>query len=253
MKKIKVFSISFVIAAIMSLLFITQVAMANDQYSAENIYLDQIKTYTYTEDWDNGIYDNEHYYSFTPNSSGYYDFTVSGNNASNEIYMVLYDNCGNEVDFEGMPSNVFNYIKIFKLQANTNYIIKVSTFDSGIFSLSITTHNHNDNDPYINKAYCSNYGNMNGKIYYYCDYCYYNWTKNIKRVSSVKLSNKIYKYNGKTKKPSVTVKLSDGTKLNKKYYSVIYPKKSVKPGKYTVKIKFKGLYEGNITKTYTIK
>ncbi len=74
-------------------------------------------------------------------------------------------------------------------------------------------------------------------------------------INSVKLSKKSYKYDGKVKKPTVSVKDVYGKKINKKYYTVKYSKGRKKPGTYKVKIKFKGKYKkaGTITKTFRIK
>ncbi len=74
-------------------------------------------------------------------------------------------------------------------------------------------------------------------------------------VGSVKLSKKSYKYDGKAKKPTVSVKDVYGKKINKKYYTVKYSKGRKKPRTYKVKIKFKGKYKkaGTITKTFKIK
>lgn len=60
-------------------------------------------------------------------------------------------------------------------------------------------------------------------------------------------------YNGKNKRPSLTIKDSKGKKISSSYYTVTYQKKSVKVGKYTAKVKFKGLYSGTKTVSYTVK
>ncbi|MBQ4118987.1 MAG: fibronectin type III domain-containing protein [Clostridia bacterium] len=76
-------------------------------------------------------------------------------------------------------------------------------------------------------------------------------TTDIKQAKSFKLSTTAYTYNGKAKKPSVTVKDSAGKKLVKnKDYTVSY-KNNTKVGKATVTIKLKGNYTG--TKTLTFK
>ena len=75
----------------------------------------------------------------------------------------------------------------------------------------------------------------------------------ILRIKDVTLSKTSYTYDGKAKKPSVTVKDSKGNKINKKYYTVSYSKGRKNVGKYTVTIKFKGKHSGKYTKTYTIK
>ena len=74
----------------------------------------------------------------------------------------------------------------------------------------------------------------------------------IKKISSVKLSKTSFTYNGKTQKPSVTVKDSKGRTLkNGTDYTVKYSKGCKNVGQYTVTITFKGKYSG--TKTLTFK
>ena len=74
----------------------------------------------------------------------------------------------------------------------------------------------------------------------------------IAKASSVKLSKTSFTYNGKTQKPSVTVKDSKGKTLkNGTDYTVKYSKGCKNVGQYTVTITFKGKYSG--TKTLTFK
>ena len=70
---------------------------------------------------------------------------------------------------------------------------------------------------------------------------------------TVTLSKTSYTYDGKVKKPGVTVKDSKGKTISAKYYTVSYSKGRKNVGKYTVTIKFKGNYSGTIKKTFTIK
>lgn len=74
-------------------------------------------------------------------------------------------------------------------------------------------------------------------------------------IKSAKLSKKTFKYNGKTKTPSVKVVDVYGNKVSKKYYKVIYPKGRKKPGTYKVKIKFRGKYKKakTLTRKFKIK
>ena len=63
----------------------------------------------------------------------------------------------------------------------------------------------------------------------------------------VKLSKTSYTYDGKAKKPTVTVKDSNGKTINKKYYKVSYSNnKNV--GQATVKVTFKDKYKGTVLK-----
>lgn len=70
--------------------------------------------------------------------------------------------------------------------------------------------------------------------------------------SSISLSKTSYTYDGKVKKPSVTVKNS-GKKVSSKYYTVSYSSGRKNVGTYTVTIKFKAPYNGTVKKTFTIK
>ena len=78
-------------------------------------------------------------------------------------------------------------------------------------------------------------------------------TTKIRYPKTIKLSTKSYTYNGKAKKPSVTVKDSSGKKLTEdKDYTVTYPSGRKKVGSYKVKVKFKGNYSGTEYLTFKI-
>ncbi|MDD6528110.1 MAG: leucine-rich repeat protein [Oscillospiraceae bacterium] len=75
----------------------------------------------------------------------------------------------------------------------------------------------------------------------------------IKRIASVTLSATKYTYNGKTQTPTVTVKDSAGNVLKKNTdYTVSYASGRKNPGKYAVKVAFKGNYSGTKTLYFTI-
>jgi hypothetical protein len=69
--------------------------------------------------------------------------------------------------------------------------------------------------------------------------------------TTIKLSKSSYTYDGKAKKPTVTVKDSKGNTIDTKYYTVTY-KNNKKVGKATITITFKGDYIGSITKNFKI-
>ena len=69
---------------------------------------------------------------------------------------------------------------------------------------------------------------------------------------SVKLSSAKYTYNGKVKKPTVTVKNSKGKTISSKNYTVSYASGRKNVGKYKVTVKFKGNYSGTKTLYFTI-
>ena len=90
-----------------------------------------------------------------------------------------------------------------------------------------------------------------GKITYKCALCKNEKTKSINKISNVSLSSVSYTYNGKEKKPSVTVKDSKGKTISKSNYSLSYSNNK-KVGKASVKITFKGNYSGSKTLSFTI-
>lgn len=70
---------------------------------------------------------------------------------------------------------------------------------------------------------------------------------------SIKLSTKVYYYDGKTKTPAVTVKDSQGNDLIKgEDYDVIYSSGRKNTGKYTAQITFKGNYAGETVLEFSI-
>ena len=70
--------------------------------------------------------------------------------------------------------------------------------------------------------------------------------------ASVTLSTSTYAYDGKAKKPGVTVKLNGKTLKNGTDYTVSYSN-NIKVGTATVKITGKGNYTGSVSKTFKIK
>ncbi len=74
------------------------------------------------------------------------------------------------------------------------------------------------------------------------------------RPAEYELSTSVYTYNGKVRKPTVTVKDADGkTLVAGQDYDIIYPDSMKLPGKYEVTVLFKGNYLGEKRLTFTIK
>lgn len=67
----------------------------------------------------------------------------------------------------------------------------------------------------------------------------------------ITLSSKTYTWNGKIRKPSVTVKV-DGKKLSSDNYTVKYAKGLKSVGKYSITVTLKGNYEGSKTAYFTV-
>ncbi len=92
----------------------------------------------------------------------------------------------------------------------------------------------------------------NGSITEKCAFCgSVGSRKTIFAVKSATLKTASYAYNGKAKKPSVTVKDSNGKVIGDGNYSIVY-KNNVDVGKASAIIRLKGTYAGTLTKNFTI-
>lgn len=93
----------------------------------------------------------------------------------------------------------------------------------------------------------------NGKRVGTCKVCGYESNETLYNVTEFKLSKTKYDYNGKAKKPTVTVKDSEGNELIlDRDYTVEYAKGRKNPGIYNVKVVLKGEYEGSKTLSFKI-
>ena len=91
----------------------------------------------------------------------------------------------------------------------------------------------------------------NGSLNYTCALCKETKKTTVYYPKTVTLSKTSYTYDGKSKKPAVTVKDSKGNKIAGSNYTVSYSKnKNV--GTASVKVTFKGNYSGSVTKSFTI-
>lgn len=75
----------------------------------------------------------------------------------------------------------------------------------------------------------------------------------IYKASKISLSTTTYTYNGKVRKPSVTVKDSKGNKISSSNYTITYASGRKAVGTYKVTVKFKSKYSGTKTLYFKIK
>ena len=69
----------------------------------------------------------------------------------------------------------------------------------------------------------------------------------------LKLSATLYTYDGKVKKPAVTVTDANGAKVDPSNYTITYASGRKLPGTYTVKVTMNGNYTGSKTLTFAIR
>lgn len=95
----------------------------------------------------------------------------------------------------------------------------------------------------------------NGEVRKECSVCKKLYSKKpIAKIAAVVLEKKIYVYDSKVKTPAVIVKDSNGKKLTKNEdYFLSYQKGRKKTGSYSVKVTFKGNYEGTKTLFFKIR
>ena len=112
-------------------------------------------------------------------------------------------------------------------------------------------HNHNHNHNYTTKTTVATTRN-NGSVVVSCDICGHElYKQTIYRPSEITLSNTTYTYDGKEKKPTVTVTNINRDIVSANNYTVNYSdNKNV--GKATVTIIFNGNYDATVSKIFTI-
>lgn len=113
----------------------------------------------------------------------------------------------------------------------------------------ICTNGHKPHEN-ITKATMKN----DGKIVTQCTVCKETLsTEIIPKVSDISLSDVSYTYNGKVRKPTVTVKDRNGKTISKAYYNISYAKGRKNVGSYDITVKFRGNYSGTVKRSFIIK
>lgn len=96
--------------------------------------------------------------------------------------------------------------------------------------------------------------NKDGRIIESCSRCAHVKSQTvICRPGGVKLSSQGYIYDGKEKRPSVTVTDRTGKRIGSQSYKVSYAKGCKNVGTYRVTVNFRGEYTGQMSQTFTIR
>ena len=144
-------------------------------------------------------------------------------------------------------------------KGKTYYLVSVlNGADSYTSNVTITSHKHDLETVEVPAKYVKEDGFdmfYSGGNYTECkaDKCnYYKDNASYDSVSTIELSKEVLSYNGKARKPKVTITDTEDKKLkNGKDYTVEY-KNNTEVGKAKVVITFKGHYAGKYTKTFKI-
>lgn len=166
--------------------------------------------------------------------------------------LTLYDNYYRELQttwVSGTDCNI-NSETIF-LSAGTYYLKIADGFwgrkSSKEYNLEIIPHTHSYTER-ITRATTS----TNGKIVKQCSCGVIQSMATIYYPKTITLSSTSYLYDGKQKKPSVSVRGSDGRVIDSSNYSISYTNGRKNIGTYKVTLKFKGNYSGITSKTFKI-
>lgn len=199
-------------------------------------------------------------YKFVPKTSAYYQVDIS-TASKNRSFMVrfgqnydsekkTYEIVGRNDGFIDTVSGT-NITKAYGyLTAGKTYYIVINSYvddydiepaqSKTAHKIVLSYHKHN--------IKVTNYSTCRTEE---CSSCGYYSTVN--KGTKFSLSSTSYTYDGKVKKPSVTVKDSNGKKIPSKYYTVTYQGGRKNVGKYSVTIKLKDKYYGSKTLYFTIK
>lgn len=137
-----------------------------------------------------------------------------------------------------------------KAISNGNATITASSMDGEISATCTVTvrcsHNYQTSvTPATTKS--------NGSIIEVCTKCGDKKSQTVYKINSIRLSGTSYTYNGKLRKPSITVVDTEGNSLvSGKDYRISYPGISAQAGIYKVNIDFKGNYRGTSSKQFKV-
>ncbi|MBQ7203929.1 MAG: fibronectin type III domain-containing protein [Eubacterium sp.] len=212
---------------------------------------------------------------FTPKTTGYYEFIVekgfTAKNVGEALVTAVCDkddviNSGkcavlsDEYKELGEQAGVTNNPSVAcRLKKGHEYYFKVVNVTNKryVSDVKLRKHTHKTKKT-TKKSFVdakSMKNNVSGKQYSVCtkNNCTYKSKKTtIYRVKSIKLSKTKYVYNGKKKKPVITVKTVKGKKLKKGTdYKVTY-KNNKQIGKATATIRFIGKYRGTVIRNFKV-
>lgn len=193
------------------------------------------------------INNKEDYYKLQIPADGRYTViwrTVNNGQIDMHLYNSSYQLC--EETHWGSSSKEYDV----NLKRGTYYLRMTpygTNYDSYWFKVVAHAHSFKQNS--VSRATLTS----NGTITYRCSECGEETKETIYRPSSVSLSATSYTYDGRSKKPGVSVTDVAGKTISSSSYDVSYDRDTTSAGTHTVQISFKGNYSGTVTRTYTIR
>lgn len=181
-----------------------------------------------------------------------YGFSIISANTSSKIVSGTWSKT-NGTYYATFKINGVTYNGVFCKQkdesANGNEVMTFAALGTNNAEIwGVQTNNHT---PKITSTVTPATAKANGKVVKKCSVCGMTASYPVSKIAIVSLSATSYIYNGKAKKPTITVKDSNGKKISSSNYTVTYSN-NTKIGTANVKVTFKGNYTGTISKTFTI-
>lgn len=195
------------------------------------------------------INDSADFYKFTVKKST--DFAVNAAAQIPHIHYRIYNQSGREIWRRSPSWNQAageNSLAGKVTLAKGSYYFAAERYSSYTGSYSFKLHSHSYKTA-VTKATVK----KNGYITKKCSCGQIKSKTTLCRPKKMTLSKTAYVYNGKAKKPSVTIRDSRGKIIRPTNYKVSYASGRKRPGTYKVTVKFKGNYKGTMSKTFKIK
>ncbi len=186
--------------------------------------------------------------------------TVAFNNPDGTVSVVFINDTdagiNTALNINGITAPCYSYTSyvtdstrnLAKYQSRTSSSSSVTVPANSVTTVVVKPGSHN----YAASTKCATLS-ANGKTAYTCRHCGSTKSSTIYRPTSFKLSATSYTYDGKIKKPTVSVYNKAGSKISSSNYTVRYASGRKNVGKYAVKITFKGKYKGTKTLYFYIK
>lgn len=263
-KKARIFKrklLSTLLAVLLAVTMLTGMAIPaqaaeNDIFNPGVLELDGSRTFTISKTKSSA------FFSFTPETTGCYEFRIQNRKLKDvdvdfgimDNYVMTLTSAG-EVDAARYRGVSDTLVTASTLQAGERYLIYFTAYNQEQwerpvdFNVNVGMHTHDVIEGDIKATHYDD-----GENYKLCKYCdeYKGYMNDYNAYETVALSKTSYTYDGKEKKPGVTVTDWLGDPISKSEYTVTYPKSAKNVGKYTVTIKFKNHYVGTEKRTFTI-
>lgn len=257
----KSLSLFFALVMLISSFSFSFNAFANTKFkNAPKVQLGDTFAVTYTQ---NKNEEPEYAAKFVAPETRYYEFAFDTKATTEDgfVDVAIYQG-----QYEWIDSRIFDadsdtapFIAA-KLTKGATYYLVINGYECGTYSsnVKIKKHYHNiKKETYpATKYYMPEYDwndSENGMVANVCTNCQYNKKlETIYRPKTVKLSKTKYVYDGKSKKPSVTVTDSKGNKIKSSNYTVTYDN-ATRVGTATATVVFNDKkYAGTVVLSYTI-